>query len=210
MKTSILISSLTAALLVVPSLAIAQPPDAPPNRPAPGRPGAGMGQGQGQGPGQMRRGPEGRPMQRRATALADLGLTDVQKADLRKARESARRDRLRKSTDLKIARLDLRSLMQAEKVDDKAVAAKLAELQAAQGALLKLRVDTALAMKRLLTPEQQKKLAAMRGARGSQRLQQRMKMRRAPGQGRGRGQAGGGPGRDDLDLDFDLEPGLSR
>ncbi len=210
MKTSILISSLTAALLVVPSLAIAQPPDAPPNRPAPGRPGAGMGQGQGQGPGQMRRGPEGRPMQRRATALADLGLTDVQKADLRKARESARRDRLRKSTDLKIARLDLRSLMQAEKVDDKAVAAKLAELQAAHGALLKLRVDTALAMKRLLTPEQQKKLAAMRGARGSQRLQQRMKMRRAPGQGRGRGQAGGGPGRDDLDLDFDLEPGLSR
>lgn len=135
------------------------------------------------------------PMQQRQALKADLGLTDVQKADLLKARETAQRDRLRKSTDLKIASMDLKSLLRAEKVDDKALAAKLAEVQAAQGALLKIRVDSALALKRILTPEQKKKMAQMRGQRMGQRnmggnkgMRKRMggAMGRRQGQGRGR------------------------
>ena len=211
MKTSIFLSSLAAGLLLAPVLVSAQAQDVPPNHPNPQR------QGPGQPPqagrmGQMgQMGPLGQmgPMKQRRDIKAELGLTDVQQADIRKARETAQRDRLRKSTDLKIANLDLKSLLRAEKVDEKAVAAKLAEAQAAQGALLKLRVDQALAMKRILTPEQQKKFAEIRGEQGRARMGQRMKMRGMMMHG----QNGGGMGQhmmpgmrdDDSDLDLDLE-----
>ena len=143
-------------------------------------------------------------------------LTDAQKTELQKAMESNRRDRMRKTTDFKIASLDLKSLLRAEKVDEKAVAAKLAEVQAAQGALLKLRVDTALSMKKILTPEQQKKIGQLRGMN---RMGQRMEMR-GMGRGQGRGERSmrrqarprpmtDGRGGDDLELDlesaFDLD-----
>lgn len=150
--------------------------------------------------------------QRRMAMHADLGLTDVQKADLQKLRETSRKDRLRKSTDLKIARLDLHSLLRAEKVDEKAVAAKLAEVSAAQAAMLKLRVDSALAMKRILTPEQQKKMQSMRANRGHQRMNRSLRMKgqgRGNRQDRGRGRMnhpmGAGPGGDETDLDLDLD-----
>jgi Spy/CpxP family protein refolding chaperone len=153
-------------------------------------------------------------MQRRKALRAELGLTDVQQADIRKAMESARRDRLRKSTDLKIARMDLQSLLRAEKVDEKAVAAKLAEAQAAQGALMKLRVDTALAMKRILTPEQQKKLAEMRADRRGRGMAWGMRKGGMNGRGRlgPRGMPGLGRGMRDEDSDLDLEdePGAGR
>jgi Spy/CpxP family protein refolding chaperone len=114
----------------------------------------------------------------RRNLRAELGLTDLQKAEIRKGVETARRERLRKSTDLRIAKMDLRSLMQAEKVDEKAVSAKLAEVQAAQAALTKLRVDSALAMKRILTPEQQKKMAEFRADRRGAHRDRRGSMRR--------------------------------
>lgn len=204
MKTSFLITSFAAALFLSPVLVSAQTAEGQPNRPNPRR--------QGMGPaGQMGSMGQMGPKQVRRNLKAELGLTEVQQADIRKAMEAAHRDRLRKSTDLKIANLDLKSLLRAEKVDEKAVAAKLAEAQAAQAALLKLRVDTALAMKRVLTPEQQKKLAEMRAEPGHRRLGQRMMRRgmRMPGM-RGNG-AGMGhrmmPGMrdDDSDLDLDLE-----
>jgi Spy/CpxP family protein refolding chaperone len=201
MKRSIFLASLGAALLIVPVLVRAQAQEMQPNHPNPRR------QADGQpAPGHM--GPMGqRPMmQPRRDIKAELGLTEAQQADIRKAMESARRDRLRRSTDLKIANLDLRSLLRAEKVDDKAVAAKLAEAQAAQGALLKLRVDTALAMKRILTPEQQKKFAEIRREQGRMRLGQRMRMRGM--MRRGDGPMGPGLSDDDSDLDpdFNLDP----
>lgn len=198
MKHPLFLSSFALALLLTPALSVAQPPDTPPNRSNPRR----------QGEGQFRPGgPDGspmyrNPMQRREAAKAELGLTDAQQADLRKVMEGARRDRLRKTTDWKIARMDLKSLLRTEKVDEKAVALKVAEAQAAQGALLKLRVDTALAMKRILTPEQQKKMNAMRAGRGANRMRGR--------QGSGRGRMGPPMGRgmrgDESDLDPDPDP----
>lgn len=206
MKPSFLVTSFAAALLFSQLPAAAQTQEAPPNRPNPprsGQPGLMPDQPEPQGQGRGM-------MQRRQAIKADLGLTDVQKADIQKARETARRERLRKTTDLRIARLDLRSLLRAEKVDERAVAAKLAEAQAAQGALLKLRVDSVLAMKKILTPEQQKKMAELRAGYGKQRMGQRMKMRgRRGGQGQGRmGRPMGRPmgrGADEMDLDLDLD-----
>jgi len=202
MKRSIFLSSLGAALLIVPVLVSAQAQDTQPVRPNPRR------QMNGQpAPGQMGPMTQRGPMKPRRDIKAELGLTDVQQADIRKAMETAQRDRLRKSTDLKIAGLDLRSLLRADKVDEKAIAAKVAEAQAAQGALLKLRVDTALAMKRILTPEQQKKFAEIRREQGGARLGQRMKMRGMRGGGNGGAKGLGLPGMsdDDSDLDLDLD-----
>jgi Spy/CpxP family protein refolding chaperone len=110
-------------------------------------------------------------------AWAELGLSEAQRADIRKVVEGAKRDRLRKSTDLKIARMDLRSLLREEKVDERAVSGKLAEIQTVQGALLKSRVDSVLAMKRILTPEQQKKMGELRRARVWREGRPRMQMR---------------------------------
>jgi Spy/CpxP family protein refolding chaperone len=149
---------------------------------------------------------------------AELGLTDVQQADMRKVMEGARRDRLRKSTDLKIARMDLQSLLREEKVDEKAVSSKLAEAQAAQGALLKLRVDSALQLKRILTPEQQKRMNEMRDRRRMNWMDGGSRMRRSqPGRPGTRPRMGAGPGEGDFDLDLDDldsddegEPGLTR
>jgi Spy/CpxP family protein refolding chaperone len=206
MKRSAFLTSLGVALLVVPVLVLAQTPEPQGNRVVRRR------QIDGQpGPGQMGPMGQGGPMMKpRRDIKAELGLTDAQQADIRKVMEGARRDRLRKSTDLKIARLDLRSLLRADKVDDKAIAAKVAEAQAAQGALLKLRVDTALAMKRILTPEQQKKIAEMRQDRGRKGIGQRMKMRGMMRRGGGMGPMPGmnddGSGLDfDLNLDLDDE-----
>jgi Spy/CpxP family protein refolding chaperone len=207
MKTSLFLNSLAAALILAPVLASAQTQDVQPARPMPRR----------QGPAQPDQagpmGPMGHmgpmaPMKVRRDIKAELGLTDVQQADIRKAMEAARRERLRKSTDLKIANLDLRSLLQAEKVDEKAIAAKLAEAQAAQGALLKLRIDSALAMKRVLTPEQQKKLAEIRAENGRGRMGQRMMKRGMRMHGGAMGphmMPGMGMRDDDSDLEFDLE-----
>ena len=204
MKTSLFLNSLAATLLLTPVLVSAQTQDVQPARPMPRR------QSPGQPPQAGPMGPMGQmgPMKARRDIKAELGLTDVQQADIRKAMEAAHRDRLRKSTDLKIANLDLKSLLRAEKVDEKAIAAKLAEAQAAQGALLKLRVDSALAMKRVLTPEQQKKLAEIRAENGRERMGERMMKRGMRMHGGAMGphmMPGMGMRDDDLDLDLDLE-----
>lgn len=194
MKPSALLSSFAAALLLAPVLVSAQPQDAPPAPLNPRQAGRQLRPiGEGQAP--MGRMQMGKRMQ-------DLGLTDIQKADMKKVRETQQRERLRKSTDFKIASMDLKSLLSEEKVDEKAIAQKLAEVQAAQGALLKVRVDAALAMKRILTPEQQKKMAQMRGQRmGMRNMGQRRQMR--PGHGRQGQPMGQGFHRDDSE---DLNP----
>jgi Spy/CpxP family protein refolding chaperone len=209
MKTSIFLSSLAAGLLLAPVLVSAQAQDVPPNRPSAPRQGLGPGPQAGR-MGSM--GPMGQmgPMKARRDIKAELGLTDVQQADIRKAMETAHRDRLRKSADLKIAKFDLKLLLRAEKVDEKAVAAKLAEAQTAEGALMKLRVDTVLAMKRILTPEQQKKLQEIRGANGRQRMGQRMKMHGMNGHGpMGQMMPGMRDDNSDLDLNLDDEDGTA-
>lgn len=219
MKRTLFLSSIGAALFLAPVLLSAQSQETPSGRPN-GRPGA---------PGQFRRGnPDAGPMERgpamapRRDFRAELGLSEAQQADMRKTMENARKDRLRKSTDLRIANLDLRSLLRGEKVDEKAVAVKLAEAQAAQAALMKLRVDSAMAMKRILTPEQQKKLAEFRSERRRARLGRGMRMPDRPGNrgnnrsprmrrmmpggaGAGQGAGFGAGAAEEFDLDLDNE-----
>jgi Spy/CpxP family protein refolding chaperone len=127
--------------------------------------------------------PQRENMPMRQSMKDALALTETQQADIRKAHETAQRERLRKSTDMRIASMDLRSLLRAEKVDEKAVAAKLAEVQAARAALMKLRIDNTLALKRILTPEQQKKMGELRAHRGGRATGGRLQNRRGLGRG---------------------------
>jgi len=196
MKRAILLSSLAAALIVSATAALAQTsltPQSPVDRPVRARLRARLAEMRDEG-----------GMKPRRDVRAELGLSDVQKADIRKSVEGARRERLRKSTDLRIAQMDLRSLLRAEKVDEKAVASKLAEIQTAQGALMKVRVDSVLAMKRILTPEQQKTISELRQGRGHGVLRHRMN-RNGMGRGGLRGLRGSGPGDDDADDDEDFD-----
>jgi Spy/CpxP family protein refolding chaperone len=111
-----------------------------------------------------------RPARPDAVAIEKaLGLTAEQADQLRKLRAEGRKQAIRHRADTEIARLELEELMGAPTVDEKAVAAKVKVLADLQAAGLLARTTQRLAMRRLLTPEQQEKLRqlAPRRSRGA-------------------------------------------
>ena len=168
--------------------------------------------------GANREGVLGKMKERREAFKADLALTDAQSADIQKMREASRQSRQANRAAMQAARNDLRTLLSAEVVDERAVNAKVAEIQAAEGARVRLGVDSVLSLKRILTPEQQKKMAERReqrqanrarmGAKGQRlgdRLRQRMQKRRGVA-----GQGIDGLGLDADDFEFAEPVGLPR
>jgi Spy/CpxP family protein refolding chaperone len=85
-------------------------------------------------------------------------LSADQAAQLEKIRGEARKQAIRQRADLAVARLELEELMKATTVDEKAVAAKVKAISDLEAAGLKARVDERLAMRRILSPEQQEKM----------------------------------------------------
>ena len=105
------------------------------------------------------RGPErrqGRPDP--AAIQAELGLSADQAAQLKKLRDAGRKQAIRQCADLAIARIELQEAMDAPSVDDKLVAARVKAVSDLQAASLQARTNERLAMRRLLTPEQQEKM----------------------------------------------------
>jgi Spy/CpxP family protein refolding chaperone len=94
----------------------------------------------------------------RAAIQAELGLSAEQAAQLNKLRSEGRKQAIRQHADLAIARVELAELMDGPTVDEKAVAAKVKAISDLQGAALKSRTDERLAMRRILSPEQQEKM----------------------------------------------------
>lgn len=94
----------------------------------------------------------------RPALRAELGLSAEQAAELQKLRVEGRKQAIRHRADLAIARLELQELMDAATVDEKAVAAKVKAISDLQAAALQARTSQHLAMRRLLTPEQQEKM----------------------------------------------------
>jgi protein CpxP len=130
-------------------------------------------------------GPGGRG-QRMGRMTQELGLSDAQVARLRDIREAHQRTAIRRRADAEVARLDLRTLMQASTVDRKALDAKVKELSDLEAAGLRDRVDTMLEMREVLTPEQREKWQSLRGEWMGDGWQ---------GRGGHRGRQGFGPGR---------------
>lgn len=103
---------------------------------------------------------------RDAAALKqELGLSDQQVSQLQKLRMDARKSAIRRHADTRLARLGLQEALQAPSVDEKALQARIKELSDLHAAKLRARVDAQLAMRKLLTPDQQEKLKQLRAER---------------------------------------------
>ena len=92
----------------------------------------------------------------------ELGLSEDQWTRVHKIWSDAARERIRRQASVRLLRMDLRELMQAPAPDEKAVAAKVKELTDLQAAGIKGKVDQMLALKKVLTPEQQQKMMQLR------------------------------------------------
>ena len=131
---------------------------------------------------------------------AALGLTDEQAEKLHQIFFNARKANIKTRADLEIKRMELRELMRAETTDRDAALKKVQEISALREQMMRQHVETMLAAKTVLTPEQQKKFRAMmarrfsrraegfRGPRGLRRWQGR-----PGGSGAGPGRLGGPP-----------------
>jgi Spy/CpxP family protein refolding chaperone len=93
-----------------------------------------------------------------ATLQADLGLSAEQAAQLTKLRDEGRKQAIRQRADLAIARIELEEAMDAPTVDEKVVAARVKAVSDLSASALQARTNHRLAMRRLLTPEQQEKM----------------------------------------------------
>jgi Spy/CpxP family protein refolding chaperone len=126
-----------------------------------------------------------------------LGLTEAQVSQLEKLRTDERRAAIQRRADTQLARLELEQLLKADTVDEKAVAARVKQLTDLHGAALNAKVDGRLALKKILTPEQQEKLRQMRA--------ERPRGHRGVRPGRVQGGPGAAPGVDDEQSDGEDE-----
>ncbi len=96
-----------------------------------------------------------------ATLQRDLGLSDEQATQLRGIWSESRKAAIRRHADLSIARMELEEALEAPSVDEKLVASRVRAVSDLQAAAVKARVDQRLALRKVLTPEQQQKMRSM-------------------------------------------------
>jgi len=89
---------------------------------------------------------------------SELGLSAEQTQRVEEIRLKSERKAIKLKADLKLAQLDLRSLLQKDYPDKGAVYKKVEEIGALRTRLEKNRIDTRLEVHNLLSPEQRKKL----------------------------------------------------
>ena len=117
-------------------------------------------------PGPMPGRPMGMGLGMRGRALmGELDLTPAQREHI-----AERRDRIQKSAEIRIAELDLRSLMRAEKPDGRAIDEQIDKIAGLRADLQKTQVRTMLEIRSMLTPQQREKLRDLR-MRGGRRIQ---------------------------------------
>lgn len=175
------------------SLAFAQGPKGGANGPQ-----CAIGQGGGAGEPGMQRGMEkrGGPGEHLLRALEhnpelakEVGVTDEQIAALKKAQYDNEKTMIRLRSDADLARLEVKNLMQADKVDKAAVMAAVDNAGKVMIELRKAQIGAAIQAKEILGADTMEKIHAKMG--------QHMKAMRGQGKGRGgpQGRNGGrGPG----------------
>jgi Spy/CpxP family protein refolding chaperone len=133
---------------------------------------------------------------RREAARAEIGLTDEQVSEIRRIHGEARKAAIKRSADLRVARMELDELMAAPTLDESKIAARVRAIADLQAAALKERTDSKLAVRKLVTPEQFQKMQQLRRHRFGQRRVRpaRRSPHRAP-------EGGGGPGGDQLSFE---------
>jgi Spy/CpxP family protein refolding chaperone len=118
-----------------------------------------------------------------------LGLTEEQSAKLRQIMVEGRKATIKTRADMQVQDIELRELLRADQPSRDAVLRKVQQISDLRGQMMKQRVESLLAAKSVLTPEQQQKLRTFM----SERRGRREAWRREPGPG-GPGGLRGGPG----------------
>ena len=93
---------------------------------------------------------------------AKLNLSDEQRKQIQDLRLKLAKETLPLRNELGVKRLELKQLMTADKPNLKAIESKIDEIKKLEASLQKKRVENRLAIRGILTPEQQKKLAELR------------------------------------------------
>jgi len=126
---------------------------------------------------------------------SEIGLTDQQVAEIQKIRAEERKARIRRSADLRIARIELDELLASDALDESAIAARVKTIGELQAQSFKARTDSQLAIRRLVSAEQYKKMQQVRHRAVEARRERPARHDRGYGRGPGRGPGGqGGPG----------------
>ncbi len=90
-----------------------------------------------------------------------LELTDEQAKKIKGVMTEARKKRIGLRADARVAGIELREMVSQETVDKARVGAKADEIAKIRGDLLRARIDAALAVREVLTPEQTAKADGM-------------------------------------------------
>jgi Spy/CpxP family protein refolding chaperone len=88
--------------------------------------------------------------------LEKLNLTDAQKKDFQNLNTDFAKQRVEQQSKIKLAAIDLRSLMKADTPDKAAIEKKINEISDLQAQNRLLRVDHWFAVNKILNPDQQK------------------------------------------------------
>jgi Spy/CpxP family protein refolding chaperone len=86
-----------------------------------------------------------------------LGLSPEQASQMERLRGEFAKAQVRRHADIAVAHIELRELMSAPQLDEKAIAAKAKVLGDLQAAQTRERIENHLAMAKILTPEQRAK-----------------------------------------------------
>ncbi len=89
---------------------------------------------------------------------SELGLSDEQATRLHQIAFDAEKSSIKTRAEMAIHRVELQELLGADNPDREAVMNKVQELSSLRGEMMKQRFETLLAVKGLLTPDQQKKI----------------------------------------------------
>ena len=113
----------------------------------------------------------------RPDVVRQLGLTGEQAESFRRLQSDERKQAIRRRADVAIARLELEEALDAPSVDEKLVASRVKAVSDLEAAEVRARADRRLALRKLLTPEQQEKLRQLT----RERVRARSAARRGPG-----------------------------
>lgn len=110
---------------------------------------------------------------------AELNLTEQQVAQLHQIALEGEKASVKARAELRVRGLELRELLRADQPEREAVMKKVQEITELRGQMMRQHVESLLAAKTVLTPEQQQKFRSLRAGRAG-----RMG-RRGPGFGSG-------------------------
>jgi Spy/CpxP family protein refolding chaperone len=126
--------------------------------------------------------PDGRQPRGGLAFERQLGLSDEQAEQLRRLRTEERKQAIRRHADLAIAHMELAEALDAPTVDEKLIATRVRAVSDLQAAEVRAQADSRLALRKVLTPEQQQKLRQL--------TRERRQERGAAWRGRGAGRRG--------------------